>query len=125
MKWFRRLKIGSKLAFGFSIMILMMAVIGFSGYRSISKINKNLNEIFTIRLPAIDYLIEVDRDLQQLLVAERSMIFANTQSDTFKKLTREYQENLEQSRQRWEKYKALLTTPEEAAIVPQYEKAIE
>ena len=125
MKWFRNLKIGSKLVSGFSIMILIMGIIGFTGYRSIAKIEHYLDEIFTVRLPSIDYLIEADRDLQQLLVAERSMIFANAKSDVFKKMTQDYEENLEQSQQRWEKYKALPATPEEEAIMPKYEKARE
>jgi len=46
----------------------------------------------------MDYLIEADRDLQQLLVAERSMIFAdriveNSESDLFTNLLADYQEN--------------------------------
>ena len=102
MKWFRNLKIGSKLVFGFSTMILIMGVIGVTGYLSMSKINHSLENIFEIRMPGIDYLIETDRDLQQLLVAERSMIFANTKSDVFKKLVAEYEENLRQSDERWE-----------------------
>jgi methyl-accepting chemotaxis protein len=125
MKWFRNLKVGSKLVFGFSTMILIMGVIGVAGYLSMSKINHSLEDIFEVRMPSIDYLIEVDRDLQQLLVAERSMIFANAQSDVFKKLVAEYEENLGQSDQRWEKYKALAETPEEKAILPKYENARE
>jgi methyl-accepting chemotaxis protein len=125
MKWFRNLKVGSKLVFGFSTMILIMGVIGVTGYLSMSKINHSLENIFSVRMPGIDYLIEADRDLQQLLVAERSMIFANAGSDVFKKLVAEYEESLGQSNQRWEKYKTLAATPEEKAIIPKYEKARE
>ena len=125
MKWFRNLTVGKKLFFGFAVMILLLGVIGFNGYRSSSNINRNLVDIFAVRLPSIDYLIEADRDLQQLLVAERSMIFANSKSDVFKKLVQEYEINLEQAHQRWEKYKALPATPEENAIMPKYEQARE
>ena len=123
MKWFRNLKIGPKLIFGFSVMILITGIIGAAGFMSITKIERNLDEIFSVRLPSIDLLVETDRDLQQLLVAERSMIFANATSDTFKKLVKDYEENLGQSKQRWEQYKALPATPEETAIMPKYEKA--
>jgi methyl-accepting chemotaxis protein len=125
MKWFRNLKVGSKLVFGFSTMILIMGVIGVAGYLSMSKINHSLEDIFEVRMPSIDYLIEVDRDIQQLLVAERSMIFANSKSDVFKTLVAEYEENLVQSNERWEKYKVLAATPEEKAIIPKYETAKE
>lgn len=106
-------------------MILLMGIIGLSGYRSTAKINQNLNEIFAVRLPSINYLIQADRDLQQLLVAERSMIFANSKSEVFKKLVQDYDENLAQSQQRWEKYKTLPATDEENALMPKYDQARE
>jgi len=125
MKWFKNLKVGSRLVFGFLIMILFMGIIGFTGFSSVKNINSKLEDIFNVRLPSIDYLIQADRDLQQLLVAERSMIFANAKSDVFKAFVEEYEENLKQSDERWEKYKALPATPEEAAIIPKYETARE
>jgi methyl-accepting chemotaxis protein len=60
--------------------------------------------------------------MQQLLVAERSMIFANTGSDIFKNLLQDYEENLTQIEDQWSKYKTLATTPEELEIIPQFEK---
>jgi methyl-accepting chemotaxis protein len=125
MKWFKNLTIGAKLIIGFAIMILLMGIIGLNGYRSTAKINQNLKEIFAVRLPSINFLIQTDRDLQQLLVAERSMIFANAKSEVFKKLVQEYEENLAQSQQRWEKYKALPISDEEKAIMPKYDSARE
>lgn len=124
-KLFRNMKVGTKLVLGFSTMILFMGVIGFTGYYSVNKSEHYLNDIFSVRLPSIDYLIEADRDLQQLLVAERSMIFANSKSDVFKAFVGEYEENLKQADERWEKYKTLTATPEEKAIIPKYETARE
>jgi len=118
-------KIGIKLLFGFSVMIVFMAFIGFMGYLSINKINIYLDDIFSVRMPSIDFLIEADRDLQQLLVAERSMIFANSNSDLFKELVASYEGSLKQSDQRWGKFKALSSTSDEKAIIPKYEKARE
>ena len=118
-------KIGIKLLFGFSVMIVFMAFIGFMGYLSINKINNYLDDIISVRMPSIDSLIEADRDLQQLLVAERSMIFANSSSDLFKELVASYEGSLKQSDQRWEKFKALSSTEEEKAIIPKYEQARE
>jgi len=125
MNWFRKLGVGGKLLVGFSTMIALIAMVGWTGYRSVSRVNANLTEIFSVRLPAMDYLIEADRDLQQLLVAERSMIFAATDSKVFKKMLADYEENLKQSEERWDNYKALATTAEERAVIPEYEKAHE
>jgi len=123
MKWFKNLKVGSRLMFGFSIMILFIGIIGYIGYNSVQKMNKALDDIFANRLPSIDCLVEADRDLQQLLVAERSMIFANAKSDIFKALIEDYEENLKQADERWEKYKSLSSSSEEKAILPKYEEA--
>jgi methyl-accepting chemotaxis protein len=121
--YLKNLKIRVKLSFSFAVMVLLMCVIGYSGYNGVHHVMKNLEEIFDVRLPSIDYLLQADRDLQQLLVAERSMIFANAKSDVFKELVAEYENNFKQSQERWEKYKALPTSPEEEAIIPLYDKA--
>jgi methyl-accepting chemotaxis protein len=106
-------------------MILLMVIISLVGYRSTKNIQRNLDDIFTGRLPSIEYLLEADRDLHQLLVAERSIIFCDTESDVFKKLAQEYEAKLKRSEECWDKYKALASTREEKAIIPKYEKARE
>jgi methyl-accepting chemotaxis protein len=125
LKWFKSRKIGAKLALGFAVMIAFMAIIGLSGTWSLHHIEGNVKEISEVRLPSLDYVLEVNRDLQQLLVAERSMIFANAQSDTFKGLVNEYDANLKQADEKWNKFKALDATDQEKALIPKYEKARE
>jgi methyl-accepting chemotaxis protein len=119
---FRNMKIRLRLTLCFGIMILFLGIIGFVSYQSIRNIESNIDEIFAVRLPSIDYLLQADRDLQQLLVAERSMIFANPKSDIFKKLINEYETNFKQSDERWKKYKALPAKPEEEAVMSVYDK---
>jgi methyl-accepting chemotaxis protein len=123
MKRFKDFRIATKVAIGFGAMMLVMVLIGIAAYMSINDIEKNLQDISSIRLPSMDYLIETDRDLQQLLVSERSMIFENAKSDLFIALVADYEENLKQSDERWDKYKQIATTPEEKEIIPKYEKA--
>ena len=123
MEWYKNLKLKHKLTAGFAAMVLFICGIGAAGYHSVFDINGNLKEIFAVRLPSIDLLIEIDRDLQQLLVAERSMIFANTSSDIFKQLLDEYHTNLKQAAQRWDKFKVLPATDEEHQYIKKYDKA--
>jgi len=85
MNFFKNTTVGIKLFTGFSLMIIFIAMTGITGYFSVNKVEKKLEEIFSVRLPSIDYLIQADRDLQQLLVAERSMIFSNSKSGIIKK----------------------------------------
>lgn len=123
MQALRNLTVGKKLTIAFLLMIVVSIIIGLIGYRSSARINGNMDEIFTVMMPGLDYLIEADRDLQQLLVAERSMVFAEAGSDLLKELLAEYEENLGQSDTRFQKYKALHSTAEETAIISKYEAA--
>jgi methyl-accepting chemotaxis protein len=123
LNWFKHRTIGVKLALGFAVMIVFMAIIGLSGTWSLHHIEGNIREISEVRLPSLDYVLEVNRDLQQLLVAERSMIFANAKSDTFKGLVNEYDASLKRADEKWNKFKALDATDQEKALIQEYEKA--
>lgn len=121
MQWFNNLKVANKLFFGFTVMILFMGIIGYTGYRGMKVIERNMTEIYSVRLPSIDYLIEADRDLHQLLVAERSMMFTEPGTDLFQQFLDFYNENLQQYEERWEKYKALSISTEEKALIPRFD----
>ena len=121
----KKMTVGKKLSLSFLLMMLIIVVIGIVSFVSTRQLEGRLKEIVDVRLPSINYLLQADRDLQQLLVAERSAIFANANSDLFKKLVADYEENLKQSRERWEKFKALPASEEEKALFPAYEKARE
>jgi methyl-accepting chemotaxis protein len=123
MGWWHSRTLAQRLGLAFGALLALMAVLAVTGFTATRTIQANVDDIFTVRLPAIDSVIEADRDLQQLLVAERSMIFAEAASDVFKGLLDEYETNLKQSDQRWEAYKALAATPEEKAIIEGYEKS--
>jgi methyl-accepting chemotaxis protein len=125
MALFSNIRVRGKLVLGFALMIVFLLGVGATGYWSSSAIERYLIDVFETRLPSINYLVQADRDLQQLLVAERTMIFTNVGDEAFKKLLEEYDQNLSQANERWEKYKALATTPEERGVFQQYEKARE
>ena len=123
MDWIRNLGVGTKLLLGFSTTMVLMVVIGINGLRSAASINENVEKIFSVNLPSVDALVQIDRDLQQALVAERSMIFANVETDTFKKLVVDYTESLKLAEERWQKYKGLPSASEEKDLMPKFEKA--
>lgn len=123
MNIFNGMKIQVKLLAGFGIMILFMAIIGYIGFRNVRLVYGDLEKIFSVQMPSIDLLVEADRDLQQLLVAERSMIFTDPHSSLFNEFLEEYATNFEQSETRWNQYKALAKTAEENALIAVYEKA--
>ncbi len=123
MKVFENLKLGQKLVLGFAAMTVVSLAIGVQAYLSTRSIRADLAYIYAVAMPSIDYLTEADRDLQQLLVAERSLIFASSESSEFASLVEAYDENLAQARQRWDKYVALADGEREKALVARFETA--
>ena len=123
MQKLRDLKIGYKLLWGFTLMVGFIAVVGVTGYNSMKNIHYNGEDVIHTQMPSMDYLLQADRDLQQLLVAERSMIFASVGSKAFEGLLAAYEENFQQSAERWENYKALATSEKQKALVASYDEA--
>jgi len=107
MTLLNNLKVGKKLFLGFSTVLVFMAIIGIVGLRSTDSINHHLDGIVQTELPSIEKLLQSDRDLHQLLVAERSMIFSEVGGDSFASFSEMYEENLGQSADRWEQFVSL------------------
>lgn len=118
---FLDLKIKNKLIFSLGGMFILLLLVGGSGLKSAKSLRDDQLDIFNVRLSSINYLVQADRDLNQLLVAERSMIFASANSETFSKLLNDYEENLEQSEKCIDQFKELITTEKEKTLVNEYE----
>ncbi len=88
--------------------VLLLALLLLFNFLLVLNLTTNLttsiNRLADENLPEIDYLLQADRDLYQALVAERSLIFVDTKSDTFKTLQTMHKENVEQARNRMEKF---------------------
>ncbi|HNX96306.1 MAG TPA: methyl-accepting chemotaxis protein, partial [Candidatus Aminicenantes bacterium] len=123
MDWYKNLRIGKKFVIAFLSMIIFIVAVGVLGIRSTREIHSYVRDMVGVRIPAMDSLIRADRDLQKLLVAERSMMFKNTAPAVMDKMAADYEEAFVQSKQRWEEYKKLGSTAEERAVFPKYEAA--
>ena len=75
-------------------------------------------------LPAVDYLTEANRDMQQALVAERSLMFVRQASEDAAKLRKTHEENLQQVKGRWQKYQVIPANAEEHQLWPKFENAL-
>lgn len=118
----RDISIGKRLGMGFALLNLFLVLAGLTGIFCTDSIQEGVKKLFTVRLPSVDLLVEADRDLQQALVAERSMIFADVKSDTFKALVEDYDKNLAQVDERFNKFKALTKEPEARKFIEQFEE---
>jgi methyl-accepting chemotaxis protein len=122
-KKFYNLSIRHKLTAGFSATLFFTILISATGYWSSHYIRQNVEDIFSSKMPAMDYLIEADRDLWQLISAERTLIFTDNKSDKFAGFVEFYNENMQQSDDRWKKYKKLAQTEQEFVIIEKYDAA--
>jgi methyl-accepting chemotaxis protein len=125
MEWFNNIKISTKLFLAFSLMILLMVGLGGAGYLNVSRVSGNLDQIYQVRMPSLDYLLQVDRDLQQALVAERSLLLAAPGTDGFAQLMQDYDKNLQQAAERWTKVKGLLAGSEGTKLASRYDVALQ
>jgi methyl-accepting chemotaxis protein len=122
-KLFQRVSV--KLSLSYAVLVLSLMIIGFTGYYAAKVISSNLEMLFVRFLPSVDALIEADRDLHQLLVAERSMLFTAVDSERFTKLQSAYATNLKQTKDRFGAFKSLMVTPEEKSLAGQFDLALQ
>ena len=122
-EWIKNQKVGVKITLGFCLMLVFMSVISLIAYKSMTGIQDKLEHIYSVSLIGTENLIEADRDLHQLLVAERSMIFSEVNTDLHNSLVDEYKTNLRQFDERFNKYAALASSEQEEKIISKFREA--
>lgn len=103
MSWFLDLSIKKKLLISNILLGVLVVSISLVSIRQLGLINEKLMEVEMDRT-SLDYILQADRDLFQALVAERSMVFTNTETEDFNKLVSYHQENIAQARERMDKF---------------------
>ncbi|MBN2081658.1 MCP four helix bundle domain-containing protein [bacterium] len=117
------MSISIKQLLAYLALIVLIGLCGWYGLVGASKIQHELDQTFSVSLKAMDLLIESDRDLQQMLVAERTMLSTDPTSEIFASAQADYTENYDQSLDRWTQYTELAQTDEEKVKFPDYDSA--
>lgn len=105
----------------FSALILFLVATGWWASSASEKFTEHSKEIYMVRMPGIDCLIESDRDLQQeFLVSERSIMFTDLSSPLFKEFLTDHATNMKQSLERWEKYRNLKKLKRSKGLFPAF-----
>lgn len=89
-----------------------MAVLAYNGYDGAKVLGNKLDNVLKVRILITNMLLNSDRDLQQLLVSERTLMFTEPGTDTFKNLVKDIETNLGQAKERSEKAFAVVTHPD-------------
>ncbi|ADD68922.1 methyl-accepting chemotaxis sensory transducer [Denitrovibrio acetiphilus DSM 12809] len=122
MRFIRNLSVRIKLYVSFGILLIIISLNGLIGFGGLSGIHNNLEMIFKVELPSIDYLIEADRDYHQMLIAERALLVTPKSSENFKRYLDDYSTNRDQVTMRFGKYEKLSVKEENATIIAQFYK---
>jgi len=122
---YRDVKVGTKLFTGFIAVLLLMGVVSVTGYLANRGTYRQLASVVGSDMPGMDFLLETDRDLYQLLAAERTMIFTDVKSEEFSLLVKDWEENLQQSEERFEEFRKLVTLEESMPFIAAYDAARE
>ena len=105
MQWFLNLNIGTKLLISNSILGLLIVGLSVLTIHRLEVIEGNVERSGEV-LYAVDTLLQADRDLYEVLVAERSMIFARPSSAEFKALAQSHRDNIVEASDRVEQFMA-------------------
>ena len=101
----------------FALFLLSIKVsIGLIGHSSLINVQENLRSVFKTRLPSVNLLSQADRDFQQALVAERTLLLEGLPAEKRKKLASDYFENRQQVLDRFKAYQDLGKTEEEKKL---------
>src|SRR5690606_19727439 len=117
---FNKMKLQTKIYAVVALVLVAMSVIGFVGISSTKNLGNIVENAYQTRVPSIDLILQADRDLQQALVAERSVVFSAVESPRFAQFVKEFEENVEQAEQRMKKYSEIAGSGDNEAKIKQF-----
>jgi len=71
---FKQMKLGAKLITAFLLMALIVTIIGGVGYFSLGRVEKNMDEIANLRLPAVTNLLRMRVAMDEISVSQHSLL---------------------------------------------------
>jgi len=123
----RKITVSRQIILGFATLVTLCAITGVIGERASNKIAAHLDTAVTVLLPTTDLLVQIDRDLQQALVAERSLIFATPGTKQFETFVKDHADNIQQVEERWGKFRAAVapvSTPRIEEVARTFESGL-
>jgi methyl-accepting chemotaxis protein len=118
----QKINLTTKLNIIFLLLGMLLITVGYIGFNGMSKTNETLGYIGYNRAASINLVLQVDRDLQQALVAEKSLFTVEANSPKFNNLINDYNENVRQVETRWSELKTLLTNQDEISFAVKFDE---
>lgn len=114
------ISVGKRLSGGIGLIVIALIAVVLFTMSCFQNERKATVEFHKKYVPATSALYSADRDLQQALVAERTMLATEPGSEHFKALSIEHTENIQQARDRVEKFFSLVRDAELVSLMNNY-----
>jgi len=88
-------------------MALVTGVVGGFAVWALARVNDAFQVLATRNAPAVDYLLQTDRNMQQVLVAERSLMFMSVSTPGAQEQMKVLGSKIAEALDYWNKYKAI------------------
>ncbi|WP_031388780.1 methyl-accepting chemotaxis protein [Desulfonatronum thiodismutans] len=112
----KNIRLGVKLVGGFAAVALIVFAVGLFGWWEARNLTGHIEEVGSVRLPSAEALLNIERELVTLSVAQRTVLIPGLSAED----TKRQFEGFNQARSRYaqyvEIYEALPTTDEESAL---------
>ena len=115
-----RLTLKLKLALVFGLFTLALVGVAAFGVLQLRAHNAQVSQIANVLTPARGLVVNADRDAQQALVAERSLLLLQPGSEAFKTQVDEHAENVSQIEERMTKYAELVDADWSRVMMEQF-----
>jgi methyl-accepting chemotaxis protein len=117
---FGKLRIRARLFVILGLNVTLIGIMGLVAFFMATSINGKLSLVLQRDLPGASVLLEADRDLHQMLLAEHGMLLSTPGTPEYEKHMKSYSENMEQADSRLGKFIDISFSPEKKALVDQY-----
>ncbi|ODC03106.1 hypothetical protein BFW38_05660 [Terasakiispira papahanaumokuakeensis] len=123
MSWFLNLSFRWKFLLPLLIMLVLALGMATSGFLAEKRLAESIETATRLNIPTLNWVLQADRDFQQVLVAERSMLTQRVGTPRYQSLQAMHQENIEQIQQRIEMASKLNQPPEARQLLDQFWEA--
>jgi len=107
MHWFQNLSFRNKLLIPLGLVAALFIAMAAVSISKLMVLGEEIDELATLDVNGLNFLLQADRDLYQAQVAERSLLFLEPGSDAYRKMLGMHDENIVQARDRIGKFIAM------------------
>jgi len=115
MQWFHNLSLRYKLTIPLALVVFLFVLFVWMVLLRVGWLGEQVSELVRSDIPVVKNLLQADRDLYQVLTAERTLIFTAASSPEFAAAIKEHDENVAQARERFDRAASVILADQHTA----------